>query len=820
MNASSLDPKARSAGHQSAHYTVADNEMATGSTLGSPKAAIVIKATGAIEKMYSPELGADVFGTLVLHHWDARSGVPLSPRRGTFEVLPQEQRHRFSLSNGVRVSETLFVLSSAPRGSDRREVDPPAAFYTVELSNEQEREANIATYASVQVPCTQREMVGASYDRGAHAFVLAGGAQRGMVRIAACSRAPDSYELTRDSAKSSAAAFPGELLNELNTGGPVPVAIFHLEHTLQAREKTQFSFVLTFSLDGEDAALENLRALPDAQDALERTRSYYAQMMDKAIVLTPDPEVNRGALWAKANILRTQNLTSQGWCFVNDPTHSNNSVARDTCWYSFGASYVTPEFCRDSLLWYLDHIEPRGMVVEYFDIRNGGTEDYGLNINDNTPLLVLACWHQYCVTGDRSFLEYAYPRLARAASYILSQRNEQGLIWCTASGTADWGIAGWRNVIGGYRLSGATTEVNSECYAALDTMSRIAEVLDDAKGAQTYKTQACDLKNAINEHLLDRSRKLYYLNIDLDGTKRTDVTCDLVFPVMFGVAEHDVAANIIARLSAPEFWSDAGMHTVPRNDINYGPAHGYGLLGGVWSGPTFWFAFAASAFNAEFMAYALSVTFKHYSQDPRRNNTVPGQFSEWLHGETLTNQGMMLSPWFAPKYLWAALQGAAGLDVTALTPKIAPRPAQRWHWIAARNVLVRGRSASWFAVRRQGVEGVHVYSDYPFDGLDGARIFEEDISSDVFLGGDTAVALAFAAPGRLTLFIANTFDRTVTVAVGIAPKHLSSGRKLRSYNTLRNEWVEQDAFDESGLGHGLPVQIGQHGFCLLELSGP
>ena len=50
--------------------------------------------------------------------------------------------------------------------------------------------------------------------------------------------------------------------------------------------------------------------------------------------------------------------------------------------------------------------------------------------------------------------------------------------------------------------------------------------------------------------------------------------------------------------------------------------------------------------------------------DPRRNNTVPGQFSEWLHGETLTNEGMMLSPWDPPRYLWAAVEGAAGLDMS------------------------------------------------------------------------------------------------------------------------------------------------------------
>ena len=103
----------------------------------------------------------------------------------------------------------------------------------------------------------------------------------------------------------------------------------------------------------------------------------------------------------------------------------------------------------------VEHLNADGMAVEYFDIRTGKSEDYGLNINDNTPLLVLALWHHYNVTGDRAFLERVYPQAKRMAKYILSQRNEQGLVWCSSGGTFERGIVGWRNVIPDYRLSGA-----------------------------------------------------------------------------------------------------------------------------------------------------------------------------------------------------------------------------------------------------------------------------------------------------------------------------------------------------------------------------
>src|SRR5579884_4301627 len=99
------------------------------------------------------------------------------------------------------------------------------------------------------------------------------------------------------------------------------------------------------------------------------------------------------------------------------------------------------------------------------------------------------------------------------------------------------------------------------------------------------------------------------------------------------------------------------------------------------------------------MAYALSTTFENYSSDPRRNNTVPGQFSEWLHGETLVNEGMMLSPWFPPRYLWAAIEGMAGLEISRDAAKVSPRLAPDWKWLGVQNLPYRESRLTWFAVR-------------------------------------------------------------------------------------------------------------------------
>jgi hypothetical protein len=792
-------------------YTVSDGEMAAGSTLGGPKLCMVIKATGAIENVYSIDAGEVLLGTLVLHHWDERTGSRLDPLPGTFTIRPASQEHHFRLANGVAVHETLFVLSGEPDG-DR--VDPPAAYYAIELRNESAEEVRVGTYAFCQLRGHMPHDTVVAYDARAHAFAAWNeGTNPEHVRVFAIDSPPTSYESTLDHAKAIAQHAPGALSGTSDTPPSDPLGVFHSSNVLAPGASARIAYTLTFSTQGRKAAGKTLRACPSADDALVRTRAHYAAALSRSVVITPDAEVNRGVLWAKANMLRTMLLAPTGWSFVNDPTRSNNSVGRDTAWFAFGADYLRPAFARDSLLAYVDRQEPSGMIAEYYDIRDGKTADYHLNVNDNTPLLILALWHHYNTTGDRAFLERVYPAALKAGRFLLSQRDARGLVWCTSTKTQDWGIVGWRNVIANYRLSGATTELNSECYAALETVSRMARVLEEHGESADFARHAAELKDAINEHLYNPANGLYYLNIEVDGQRRSDITSDLVFPVMFGVADDDTAARIISRLSVEDFWTEAGIRTVPRDAPEYGPTHGYGLLGGVWVGVAFWYAFAAARFNSEFMAYALATSFRHYSRDPRRNNTVPGQFSEWLHGETLANQGMMLSPWFPPRYLWAAIEGVAGFDVSGGTPTVAPRLAPDWKWLGMRNLPYRGQDLTWFVAR---APELRMYSNAAFHQSSPYIAYRDDVSGSLRTSGHAASALALRQDDDLVLFVGNTVERTVATALRIQDG-VSGSYALRAFNSLRGAWVDEGRVSAETLRRGLPLQLERKGFWLAEL---
>lgn len=292
------------------------------------------------------------------------------------------------------------------------------------------------------------------------------------------------------------------------------------------------------------------------------------------------------------------------------------------------------------------------------------------------------------------------------------------------------------------------------------------------------------------------------------------MTSDLVFPVIFGVASDETATRIVSRLRSRDFWTEAGIRTVPRDAPNYspGPEPAYGLMGGVWVAATFWYAFAAARICPDFMDHALSTSFQNYSRDPRRNNTVPGQFSEWLHGESLVNQGMMLSPWFPPRYLWAAIEGAAGLDLSSDPPRVDPRLAPDWNWLGVRNLPYRGQSLTWLAVR---TPELRIYTNYHFQESTPHAVYEEDITEHIHAVGSATVVLAFRRAENLLLFVGSTDEHTLTTALCVT-MDLSGSYRLRAYDSLVDHWADRGLVPAEQLHRGIVLQIERKGFWLLE----
>ncbi|HWE64428.1 MAG TPA: hypothetical protein VHB98_22165, partial [Chloroflexota bacterium] len=267
------------------------------------------------------------------------------------------------------------------------------------------------------------------------------------------------------------------------------------EVTLEPQQELEIAWPMVISNAGEEDALARYAA-GDYQRAFQQTQEEFARLLGCCDVLTPDPVITRAIMWAKVNMLRDQRRYPIGLSLTNDPPQ-DILVVRDVAWFTIGVDYFTPWFSRGSLELVRDYgVEPGGALTEYILASENPPykSNYGLNINDDTPLFIFAVHHHYALTKDRLFLEGMYETVRSAANWILAQKHA-GLIWCTSEESNLWGICSWRNVIPEYQLNGAVTEINAECYMALRLASRCAEALDEAEDAERFLAEALALRD-------------------------------------------------------------------------------------------------------------------------------------------------------------------------------------------------------------------------------------------------------------------------------------------------------------------------------------
>ena len=753
---------------------------------------------------------------------------------GQFEIHPAYQRHAYHLPGHLDVEETVFVPHVAAPGITDTQEDLEALllYQVVELHNQAQLERRLRIYGYARLHGATPADITAVYDPALcqGALVASNASKPEWVRIFGLSGRKarvSGWETTFDASQVYETTHVFPLNNDTSASGGVLGAL-QVDVDLAPGETVKFAFVAAFSHEGEARARQTFDRAWNYERALRETMNYYSRAVGQTEIITPDPLINQGVIWAKVNMLRVMSDYSTGPAFTNDPSRSSAVVGRDACWFVYGCDHLLPGFSRHLLDAFAKRQEPDGKILEYYHAVTDERFDDGLNINDNTPLFILAVNHHYRETNDGAYLRQIYPAVRRAAQHILTQRDteldeipadqKRGLVVCTARGTEVYGICGWRNIIPNYTLNGAVTEVNAECAAALRAAAHLGKEVDTPEGRQDaiiFHEAAEALTTAINTHLLNPETGLYYLTIDLDGNRRTDVTSDELFPVIFRVATDEVSYRIISRLNSPDFWTPAGIRTVSRESPDYDPYGQWGLMGGVWPGVTWWYAFAAKAYHPEFMVRALRSSFEHYARDPKKNNTVPGQFSELVDGESLVNRGMRLSPWEPPRFLWAAVEGVCGVKLSTERIGLSPLLPRDWHWVGVRRLFYHGRELAFFAARQD--DGFHVFGTADFETQEGycKHHYREDISEQVHPLNALAHHIAFKRPGEIMICLASSSQQTMLVALrlngALEPEQVYH---VEMYNSERHAWVEGETSRGVDMRE-LAVDIEEGGYRLL-----
>jgi hypothetical protein len=530
--------------------------------------------------------------------------------------------------------------------------------------------------------------------------------ETGAARIWGASRAPHVAAVALRERVLSQAIRRGTLRDESQMTEIVPeladyasgriFGIFEYRVVVPVGASETLRIAVVFDGHGVDAARASFDALLHDARALEDTERYYANALADARLMTPSPTISRGVVWAKANMLRIVKDYPHGWGSTNSPP-SDILVSRDTSWFVHGFDYLMPHFSRDAIDLFNRFLEDSGQVVEYVRGVNGFSTSYDLNVNDDTPLHLVAILHHYNVTRDRAWVEGLAPLVRKVADYLLSQRDANGLIYCEAKGVDMYGITSWRNIIPYYTLDGAVTEINAEAVFAFEAAATLCEVAGDTEHARRYAEEARALREAMMARLFNADTGDFALNYDKHGNYNDNFTADEVFPVLFNVANAEQRRTILARLGESDFATPVGLRTISTADSWYFPSHGFGLLGGVWPDLTLWFAVALARNGSIDASVAWLDAIYATMEEGIARNTVPGQFAEWFDGGSLTNRGMYMSPWTSAKYLWAVAETVCGLDGYRASPElcIAPVVPTGWAWTAVGRVRWGGGRATY-----------------------------------------------------------------------------------------------------------------------------
>ncbi len=530
--------------------------------------------------------------------------------------------------------------------------------------------------------------------------------------------------------------------------------------TIPAGEEKEFPYFIMISNSGADELLSHVEEVQNYKAAQKASEGAVTRLLQTMDVYVPNVIITRAMQWAKINICRVIKYHPLGFSFTNNPPQ-DILVIRDAAWFILGADYLFPGYSRGIINFVQKFgVEPGGKLTEYILCNENPPQkdDYRLNINDNTPLFVWACYHHYCMTQDEDFLAEVYPLVLDAALWILLQKKD-GLINCYAEEANVWGICSWRNIIPEYQINGAVTEINSECVLALSCASQLAEKLGKEEEAKHFKDEAGKLKHNINAKLCSEKTQLYLLNIDTSGRKHHNITGDLVFPLVCDVADNGMEEKILSALYSSAFWTDYGIRTVSAKESEYDPVYGSGLLGGVWPNLSLWAAYASRRKFPDKLIALLENAYKICEVDePKKyKNVVPGQFPEYMDGDTFQSLGMTLSPWVPSTYLWTVIEGLLGVKpaISGIL-KIAPSLPPSWTWAAVKDMPYLYSKMTFFMYGGTLYSTRHVETSCPLE------VYPDDVSH--FMKSD-GYLIALLREGEVIVFVASIEAKTVNVVM-------------------------------------------------------
>jgi hypothetical protein len=196
---------------------------------------------------------------------------------------------------------------------------------------------------------------------------------------------------------------------------------------------------------------------------------------------------------------------------------------------------------------------------------------------------------------------------------------------------------------------------------------------------------------------------------------------------------------------------------------------------------------------------------------------------------------MRLSPWEAPRYLWAAVEGVCGVSLQPVPerPNIQPLMPPEWKWVGLRNLPYQDRQLSYFAARmspggpdappsageKSSSYPLHLYATAAVTSANGTPVeaYTSDVTDRVGVINEALRVVALERPGELLICVGNTALETTIGALELGRVLGQGGRfSVQLYDSELGGWVDLQRRTQAHL-HRIALNIEAQGFRIVRL---
>lgn len=499
---------------------------------------------------------------------------------------------------------------------------------------------------------------------------------------------------------------------------------FLIETSADAVRTEVIPIVMTASVDGRAAAKATYdRLLASAGTITDQTAAEYARLDEATLrVVTPDARLDTAFEWAKVGI--DKGFAANPWLgtgllagFRTSGDSERPGYAwffgRDAMWTAlaidaygdFSAARTALEFLRkyqrgDGKIPH--EISQSATVVQWFE-----RYPYAWASADATPLYVIASADYWQASGDRAFLDAAWPSILNAYRFSAqTDRDGNGLIENTGVGH------GWVE-------GGALAPPHEEIYmqglwvAASQAVAELAAVMNDPAAAAAASAAAERARDAMERTYwladggyyafataLPRSapstaepgpgRAVRQKRLDmLSGARVIDEDTVLpAVPLWFGAMDDERAQLEIDHLGSAALATDWGHRILSNRSALYDPLSYH--YGSVWPLFTGWASVAAYRYGRSHVGYQALMANALLTEAG-----ALGDITELLSGDFPMPFGRSShhQVWSQAMVVLPIVRGLLGLEVrdAGRTLRFAPDLPADWDRVAVRSVAAGGR---------------------------------------------------------------------------------------------------------------------------------